>query len=345
MFEFEFPWIFFIIPLPFLIYAFLPPCAPARGPALKLPFYQHLSALSAPTGFSFSKKKFSYFFLIWSLLIIAFANPRWVGEARPFAQESHHLMLALDLSGSMQLPDMQIQGQRATRLDVIKNAAADFIQKRSQDKIGLVLFGTRAYLQTPLTYDHVSLLSRLEEASVGLAGPATSIGDAIGLSIKHLKTLATKKGRSIILLTDGANTAGALPPLKAAELAKLEGIKIYTIGLEGEEQLRRGSSLFFQNLGRTELDEKTLKQIAKITEGKYFPANNLASLQKIYEKINKLEASSELSLPHLPEKTYYIWPLALALLLLVSIYLKQLLPLLIFKKRQAYDATLPFSSS
>jgi Ca-activated chloride channel family protein len=175
------------------------------------------------------QNKITLLFLVWVLLVFALAGPRWVGEPQPLVRDGYNIMLALDISGSMEVSDMLVHGHPVTRLRVVKQAAEQFVQDRAGDRIGLILFGSRAYLQTPLTYDRRSVLMRIEDATVGLAGKTTSIGDALGLAVKRLQNVPAK-GRMIILLTDGVNNSGVLPPLKAAELARADGIKVYTIG-------------------------------------------------------------------------------------------------------------------
>ena len=213
------------------------------------------------------------------------------------------------------MSDMLLHGRPATRLAVVKRAAEQFVQDRVGDRIGLILFGTRAYLQTPLTYDRHSVLLRLEDATVGLAGETTSIGDALGLAVKRLQNVPSK-GRMIILLTDGVNNSGVLPPLKAAELASADGIKIYTIGLGSEADPRAFGGMFFNTNATADLDEETLKAVATMTGGRYFRATDMQSLQTIYRIINQMETISHEQAMVRPQHDYYAWPLAIALFLL-----------------------------
>ena len=254
------------------------------------------------------------FFLIWFLLLLALAGPRWVGEPQPLAHEGYNIMLALDISGSMDLNDMVVNGRPVTRLNVVKRAAEQFVQARVGDKMGLILFGTHAYLQTPLTYDRHSVLMRLADATVGLAGNTTSIGDALGLAVKRLQKVPAK-GRMIILLTDGVNNSGVLAPLKAAELAQTDGIKVYTIGLGAEVDQRALGGLFLNMNVTADLDEGTLKEVAKMTGGRYFRATDSQSLHHIYKLINQMETISQDQSTVRPQHDYYPWPLAFALVL------------------------------
>ena len=197
---------------------------------------------------------------------------------------------------------------------VVKRAAEQFIQDRMGDKLGLILFGSQAYLQTPLTYDRHSVLLRVDDATAGLAGKTTSIGDALGLAVKRLQNVPAK-GRMIVLLTDGVNNSGILAPLKAAELAREDGIKIYTIGLGAEIDPRAMGGLFFNMNVSADLDEDTLKDVAKMTGGRYFRATDMTSLQSIYNAINQLERVSQEQETVRPQHEYYPWPLSMALFL------------------------------
>lgn len=315
MFELAAPWVLLLIPVP-LLYWFLMPKARLRLPtALKVPFFsamvniadQEKRSISAQTSLIIPA-------LIWLLLVLALAGPRWIGEPKPVSREGYNIMMALDLSGSMEIPDMMLHGRPASRLSIVKSAAEQFVRDRSGDKIGLILFGTRAYLQTPLTYDRHTVLLRLEDASAGLAGKTTSIGDAVGLAVKRLDNVP-KKGRIIILLTDGANNSGILAPLKAAELAKEDGIKIYTIGLGSEEDARVLPGDFIVQNAAADLDEETLKKMSDMTGGRYFRATDTETLHTIYKTINQLETVNQEQASLRPQKEYYPWFIAFALAL------------------------------
>jgi Ca-activated chloride channel family protein len=252
--------------------------------------------------------------LIWVLLIVALAGPRWVGAPKPIVRDGYNIMMALDLSGSMEITDMVLHDQAVSRLAVVKHAAQQFVQERKSDKIGLILFGSRAYLQTPLTYDKRAVLLRIEDATAGLAGQTTSIGDAVGLAVKRLQKVP-ERGRIIILLTDGANNSGVLTPLKAAELARQDHIKIYTIGLGADAEAGVFANDFIMPNAAADLDEETLQKMAKMTEGRYFRATDPQSLQAIYQTINQLETVKQEQATVRPQKEYYPWLLAVALVL------------------------------
>lgn len=329
MFEIAYPWALILIVLPLFFWYFLPKAAVKLPAALNVPFFAAMEHITEQEQLSF-KTQFSLImpFLIWSLLIIALAGPRWVGEPKPLVRDGYNLMMALDLSGSMEIPDMILNGRPVSRLNVVKNAAEGFVRDRSGDKIGLILFGSRAYLQTPLTYDRHTILMRLQDATVGLAGKTTSIGDALGLAVKRLDKVPAK-GRVIILLTDGANNSGILEPLKAAELAQNDGIKVYTIGLGAAADPRALTNGFLMQNASADLDEETLKKISAMTGGRYFRATDTETLHSIYKTINELETVKQEQANVRPQKEYYPWFIAIALCLCLVwlIHQANLLPL------------------
>lgn len=323
MFELAMPWALTVLPLPLLLWYSLPRASLQLPTALKVPFFQDMVSISEQEKHSLTRQtKFTYLLLIWSLLVLALADPRWVGEPRPLVRDGHNIMMVLDLSPSMTVNDMITHGTQATRLNVVKRAATQFVQNRVSDKIGLIVFGERAYLQTPLTWDHHNVLQRINDATAGLAGKSTSIGDALGLAVKRLQNVPDT-ARIIILLTDGANNSGILAPLKAAEFACDDKIKVYTIGLGAEADTSTFNGLFLKMNASADLDEKTLKTIAKMTHGQYFRATNMASLQAIYQSINQMETISQDEATVRPQHNYYPWPLGLSLLLFMYLLAEQ----------------------
>lgn len=319
MFELAAPWVLLALVLPMVCWFMLPTVGMSLPAALRVPFYQTLLTRMDDEGDRSSNSvSGGLFFIIWALIVLAAAGPRWVGEPIPLAREGRNIMLVLDLSGSMAFDDMFVNGQPTTRLAVVKEAAKKFVEARTGDKIGLIVFGTQAYLQTPLTFDRHSILLRIDDASVGLAGKTTSIGDALGLAVKRLQDASTSS-RIVIFLTDGVNNSGVLAPLKAAELAHDDHIKVYTIGLGSDANNDPFSS---GNLP-ADLDEKTLKTMAKITGGRYFRATDPETLQAIYNTINTLETVVQEKASIRPQKEYYPWPLAIALLLMLYWWLKK----------------------
>jgi Ca-activated chloride channel family protein len=248
------------------------------------------------------------------LLVLACARPQWLGEPIEQAISGRDLMMAVDLSRSMEAQDFILNKRPVDRLTAIKAIASDFINRRVSDRIGLILFGTQAYLQTPLTFDRKTVQTLLNEAVIGLAGDNTAIGDAIGLAVKRLKN-QPDNSHVLILLTDGANTAGEVTPLKAAELAAANKLKIYTIGIGADEMLV--PSLFGNRKVNPsqDLDEKTLIKIAESTGGYYYRARNTDELNNIYMRLDELEPVEKDKQYFRPRTELYMYPLALALAL------------------------------
>jgi Ca-activated chloride channel family protein len=343
MFQLAEPLGLFGLLLPFLIWFLLPALSEATSMALRIPFFQGVVGVLEQNKYkSFRFKEVLFPFCIWSLLIFAACGPRFVGEPEPLAREGYNIMLALDLSESMEIRDMVSHNRPVSRLSIVKRAAEQFINMRNTDKFGLILFGSQAYLQTPLTYDRSNVLQRIEDATVGLAGKTTSIGDALGLAVKRLQNVPPK-GRIIILLTDGANNSGVLKPLKAAELAQSEGIKVYTIGLGAEGAQASMMGGFIIPNASADLDEDTLKEVAQMTKGQYFRATDTDSLSKIYETIHKLERVEQEQQTIRPQKELYPWVLALALglfsfWLIIKFRLKEQFPVRFSFKKGVEDA-------
>ena len=317
MFEFAWPWICVLFPLPWLLRRLLPAATPADA-ALRLPVAGGLDELARNFTASPGNLKLLLMWLVWSLLLAAAARPQWVGEAISIPVTGRDLMLAVDISGSMNREDMTIEDKVVTRLELVKHVLADFVVRRKGDRIGLILFGSNAYLQAPLTFDSHTVGQLLQETPIGIAGGKTAIGDAIGLTIKNLQQRPAES-RVLILLTDGANNSGNMPPGRAATLAKQAQVTIYTVGV-GAEQMRSqswfGGVFGTQTLNPSaELDEQTLRQIAEETGGDYFRARNQQELESIYATLNELEpvqAPEEMIRPTLQ---LFYWPLAAALLL------------------------------
>lgn len=263
--------------------------------------------------------------LVWALVIVAAARPQWVGEIETLPITGRDLLLAVDISGSMDTQDMILAGQPVNRLAVVKQVAGEFIQGRRGDRVGLILFGSRAYLQTPLTFDTETTALLLDEAEIGLAGRETAIGDAIGLAVKRLRDDASDD-RVLILLTDGANTSGEVEPLQATEFAAREELTIYTVGVGADEMLIR--DFFGQRLVNpsADLDEDTLTAIAERTGGEYFRARDAEALTQIYERLDELEPVESDQETIRPVDELFYWPLSVALILVLVIAASALLP-------------------
>ncbi|MGH8551014.1 MAG: vWA domain-containing protein [Methylococcales bacterium] len=315
MFEFAWPWSFLLLPLPWLLRVMVPPAVIEESAALKVPFfYEFKNPRSSQRHTGLKPWQFILALLIWCLLVLAGARPQWLGEAIPQSVSGRDLLMAVDLSGSMQEKDFLLGDTPIDRLSATKRVASQFIERRAGDRIGLILFGDQAYLQAPLTFDRATVATFLEEAVIGLAGGETAIGDAIGLAVKRLRNNPSNQ-RVLILLTDGANTAGLVSPLKAAELAADEGLKIYTIGIGADEMIVRDFFGSRRVNPSADLDEKTLTSIAAQTGGRYFRARDTRELETIYDFLDLLEPVEKDQQYYRPEIALYYWPLGLALIL------------------------------
>ena len=325
MFELQWPWLLWLLPLP-LLARWLLPAASAVGSALRVPFFARLNALqdSAPARVNQRSLKLIGLSLVWLLLLLAAARPVWTGEAVALPNSGRDLMLAVDISGSMAQEDMVIDGQALPRITVVKAVVGEFVRQRRGDKLGLILFGSQAYIQSPLSFDTETLHQLMNEAQVGFAGKATAIGDAIGFAVKRLRS-RPDNSRVVILLTDGADTASTLPPLQAAEIAAAENTRIYTIGIGATEMQVPG--LFGSRFGArkinpsADLDEGSLRAIAEGTGGRYFRATNPEELQDAYRTIGELEPVEQDEELLRPQRSLLHWPLALAALLFIAVNL------------------------
>ncbi|MFL0797989.1 MAG: VWA domain-containing protein [Cellvibrionaceae bacterium] len=325
MLTLAYPLLLLLLPLPWLVRKILKP-APVQEGALKVPFFNHWQQLStnklqAPNS---SKVHLSALWIIWLLLILASTKPQWVGDPVSLPASGRDLLLAVDLSDSMKAVDMKWKGQQVTRLNMVKAVVSDFVRRRENDRLGLVLFGTNAYLQAPLTFDRETVGQLLKEAQRGFAGDYTAIGDAIGLSIKRLQNRPDNH-RVLILLTDGSNSAGKIDPKKAADLAAQAGVKIYTIGV-GADSME--VPIYFGLASKTynpsiDLDEDTLKYIAKKTGGEYFRARSTEDLMEIYKLLDSLEPIEQDAETFRPTSDLFYWPLSIAMFFAVLLLLAQ----------------------
>ena len=323
MIHFEWPWLLLVTPLPFFIRWLFPPHTPIEQAALRVPFLDDFSDGEVKAVYQNQTWMLWLAIMAWLLLVVAAIRPQWLGEPIEQAVSGRDLMLAIDLSGSMEEQDFFINKRAVDRLTAAKSVAADFINRRVGDRVGLILFGTQAYLQTPLTFDRKTVMTLLNEAVIGLAGDNTAIGDAIGLAVKRLKN-EQANSRVLVLMTDGANTAGEVSPIKAAELAADSHLKIYTIGIGADEMIVRS---FFGNRKvnpSVDLDEKTLIKIAESTGGQYYRARNTDELNNIYMRLDELEPIEKDKQYFRPRSELYYWPLSLALLLTAVIVFARL---------------------
>lgn len=314
MFEFALPWIFLLAPLPLL---FRPRNA-QRGNPLYFPPLATLARQQSDATTKPSWRAVAWLpLLFWLCLLAAAAEPRWLGEPVTLPQQGRDMMLAVDLSGSMNINDMVIEGQSFNRLEAVKFVLGQFIEKRQGDRLGLILFADAAYQQTPLTFDRTTVQKMLDDAVLGLVGQRTAIGEAIGLAVKRFNTYQSSN-KVLILLSDGANTAGNIQPREALELAKAAGVKIYAVGVGADQMVQQG--IFGPQVVNpsADLDEKLLTELASATGGRYFRARNLKELSEIYQLLDQLEPIERDQLNYRPQQSLLHWPLAGALVILVA---------------------------
>lgn len=313
-FEFLWAWMLIFLPLPWLIKRLVKPAAQNQTPLLAPHLVLRLQ--SNLEGHIVQNSRANggippLLILMWLLLVIAAMRPVWFLTPTAFNATGRDMILAVDLSGSMEKNDMRLSGREVDRLTSVKAVAAEFIEKRQGDRMGLVVFGSQAFLQSPLSYDLKTVNTLLQETEIGMAGNNTAIGDAIGLTLKHLKQ-TQQQNTVLILLTDGSNTDGAVQPLDAAKQAKQMGLKIYTIGI-GQTDVNSLDRFLFG--GGRDMDIVTLKKIAKTTGGQFFLAADTQQLNEVYQIINTLETTDHQIHQYRLREELYVWPLGSALIL------------------------------
>ena len=319
-----------LLPLPWLVRR-LAPARTAEQPALQAPFFERWEGLVAERG---GRAKMLpgrlpalVLWSLWACLCLAAARPLWIGEAVELPNSGRDLMLAVDISGSMRVEDMQVSGGMARRIDAVKALGSDFMARRSGDRLGLILFASRAYLQSPLSFDVQTVQRFLREAQIGFAGQETAIGDAIGLAVKRLRERPATQ-RVLILLTDGQDTASTVDPLEAARLAATLEVRIYTIGI-GADSLTLpgllGSPLGSRTVNPSaDLDERSLQSIADTTGGRYFRARDPAELASIYALLEALEPMEVDVALYRPQQSLIAVPLLAAIVLSFVLALRRL---------------------
>lgn len=313
--------------LPLVVYFMFPAIKKTYGDALKVPFLADIKQIQSVSGKGISFKpavfsaiKIFLLALVWVLMVLALCRPQWVGKPIPVKNEGREILLVVDISNSMSEEDFQYKNKMYSRLTAVKNVIDNFIDKRTSDRIGLVLFGTQAYLQAPLTYDKQSVKEILWNADAGMAGNSTSIGDAVGVALKNLAESEGKpENKVIILLTDGENNDGSLSLPQAIALAKEEGVKIYTIGAGSDNENFFGG--LFSIPVNTGLDEESLQALAAETKGNYFRAKDVNSLFQIYNEIDKLEPMTSEGRYVQEVKELYPYAAAMALILFMILML------------------------
>jgi Ca-activated chloride channel homolog len=309
--SFAWPWCFLALPLPWLLRRLLPPSE--ASPALRLP---HLPAIEAAADTPRLTLPLVLATLAWLLLVSAAARPQIPAEHLLQPAGGHDLMLAFDVSASMATTDLQLGGKQVQRLQAARTLVDGFLQRRQDDRIGLIVFGSQAYLHTPLTFDLEAVRAALTTMETGFAGPETALGDAIGLAIKHLQPLAGNH-RELIVLTDGANTAGTLAPQRAGWLAQRAGVLIHAIGIGAAAAVTK------TGMPAAGLDEATLQQLASQSGGSYLRATDSAALEDFFHRLDQSQPAVHDAAMLRPLQELYPWPLALALMLCVWLALRR----------------------
>ena len=314
MLQLVWPWLLAAVVAPLVVARLAPRAPDAAGAPIRVPYFEDALAWADGAATSGSRLRLVVALLAWCALVLASARPQWVGDPTPLPVRGRDLMLALDLSGSMREQDMKSRTGFEARLDVVKRVAGEFVARRTGDRVGLILFGTRAYLQTPFTLDLETVSEMIGEAVLGLAGEQTAIGDAIGLAVKRLRDRPMEK-RVLVLLTDGADTASRVDPLSAARFAAAEGITIHAVGVGADEEAAAQWFGTRRMRARSALDESTLQTIADMTGGRYFRARDSAELEEIYRLIDMLEPIGGDDEVFRPTRELFHWPLGVSVVL------------------------------
>ena len=304
MLTFLYPWVFWLSPLPLLV-RWLLPAIKESVPAVRIPFAHRLRSAGAQP---FQRAASHWYqlalaWLVWLLLLVALARPQWLEDPIERDVPTRDLLCLVDLSGSMDHKDFQnAAGDQVNRLDAVKDVLGEFLAKREGDRVGLVVFGNAPFLQVPFTIDLQLCQQLLEETEVGMAGPRTALGDAIGLGIKLFEN-SEAPTKTMITLTDGNDTASAVPPVEAARVARDNGITIHSIAM-GDPK----------TVGEEELDVEAMKQVASMTSGSFFLAMNREELAGVYERLDEIETRKVKTVSHRPRRDLFFWPVAVAVL-------------------------------
>ena len=296
MLTFAWPWVFALLLLPLAVAWWFPAAAPVFRTAVRVPFFTRLAAAVPASRGPAWRWRMAGAVCIWLCLVLAAARPQWIGAPAQLPVSGRDILLAVDLSASMEHVDMESQGRMTSRFGVVKQLAGRFVRERVGDRIGLILFGSRAYLHVPLTLDRLTVARLLRETRTMLAGQATAIGDAIGLAIKRLRQRPAESS-VLILITDGASNTG-VDVLEAAVRAAAVGIRIYPVGVGTDSA--------------GDLDERTLRRVAGITGGKYFRAHDRQELGVIYRQLDQLEPVLVDIVQYRSARDLFHWPLAAA---------------------------------
>jgi Ca-activated chloride channel homolog len=319
VYRLDYPWLLALLPLPLLIYWLLPPYREEQD-SLRLTFFDYISksmGLTPAPGAVIPRSNWLQKILApisWSLIILALARPQFIEPPIQKIEPGRDLMIALDISQSMETSDFFTPDhKRMRRVDAVKQVVSDFIRKRKSDRIGLIVFGQAAYPISPFTLDHDACLKILHETDAGMAGPQTMMGDAIGLAIKQFNASDARQ-RVLILLTDGNDTGSKVPPARAAEIAKQNDITIHVIGI-GDPRAK----------GEDKVDYKVLGDIANATGGQVFHGENRVELERAYATLDAITPQNFKTLSYQPRRELFVYPLAGAMVILTGYHLLMLI--------------------
>lgn len=326
MFEFYWPWMALLLPVPLLVRWYWPrpvgekqELTEGRQTTLLHPSLAHLQEAFMTRAPRLPLSTLFYqilLHLLWLTLVLALMRPQWLDPYTENRTAGYDLMLAVDASHSMNALDFTQGGQQVSRMQVVKGVVQKFIEGREGDRVGLIIFGSQAYVLSPLSFDRRAVSSLLGDVVPRIAGDGTAIGDALGLGVKKLRE-RPEGSRVMLLIADGENTAGLIPPLKAAQLAAAEGIKIYSVGVGSDKESvpieENGRITYRNDLG---FDEETMRSIAETTGGSYFRGTDTEAMEKIYQQIDELEKTEAESRTIFIPRPLYYWPLGFGLLFL-----------------------------
>jgi len=312
--ELAHPWALLLLPLPLLIWWLAPPQR-ERVSALRVPFFERIAAAAgseARAGAIVMRRRWLQMvmaIIVWALIVTGLAKPEWVGEPIVRTEAARDIMLALDLSGSMDYVDFPgEEGADVSRFEAVQRVVDRFVARRESDRIGLIVFGTKAYVQLPFTRDLETARALVDLMEVGMAGPKTALGDSIGLAINAFEK-SEVDDRLLILLTDGNDTASKMTPINAADIAKLNGVEIYTIGIGNTEAT-----------GEDRVDFDTLTKIARRTGGDFFNAEDEAGLEAVYRRIDESTVADVRTQSWRPRDSLVHWPVGIAVVLVLLTY-------------------------
>ena len=314
MYQLDLPWLLVLLPLPVLAWWLLPAHRETSA-SVRLPFFRQVAeaaGISPTEGSVIARRSWPQLIveaLAWCLIVLALARPQFIEPPILKVEPQRDIMLALDLSQSMDTKDFKtVDGSVSSRLDAVRKVVADFVAKRPGDRIGLIAFGDAPYPLVPFTMDHKTVQAMIAETVPGMAGPRTSLGDAIGLAIKMFDR-TTVSEKVLIVLTDGNDTASKMPPAKAADIAAQKGVVVHAIGI-GDPAAT----------GEDKLDTDTLNKIAEKTGGRYFFGEDQAQLAAIYDVLDQITPEDQKSMSWRPRVELFQWPLGAAIILLAVFY-------------------------